>query len=119
MSDFNDYCKHGFLLADKCPTCDPTMIVTKQRPAMLCQNCLRLERLVTEARAAIPSSQHSGAIGYAAACDRADRAEHTRDALVAALRECESLLQSRFAIPDTQEGRMAVAMVNKIRTVLL
>lgn len=53
---------------------------------MTCQNCLRLEQLVIEARAAIPSSQHSGAIGYAAACARADRAEHTHNSLVTALR---------------------------------
>jgi len=83
------------------------MIVTKQRPAMLCQNCLRLERLVTEARAAIPSSQHSGAIGYAAACDRADRAEHTRDALVAALRAIVKITDG--SQPKDYPGALMVA----------
>jgi len=42
----------------------------------------------------------------------------SHDALAAALRSCEELLQSRFATPDTQEGRLAVALVNKIREVL-
>jgi len=35
---------------------------------------------VIESRAAIPSNVHSGVVGYAAACDRADRAEAERDA---------------------------------------
>lgn len=53
------------------------------------------------------------------ACNAYDRDQQTIRDLAAALRDCESLLHSRFSSPGTQEGRLAVAMVNRIRGLLL